>query len=222
MTCEIRRDTVEQEQAENTEDRVVRRDGVLRYMLRGLFWPFGIVVRAYRGMWWVLGFRQPRETARVSPAVHSPARQSLAGRKRLRRVTRLLLSILPRWVQGTLGYPVSSNIGRSLSPEIRVSPTKPCGKGSKRKQDELDEDEEEEEEHQTWVEALTQELADDEGPEEDPDYEPSTVETESDEYRSHNNTESDIEVQEKGVVIIKDVKTDIEPSTPAQVSCPPV
>ncbi|GLD50358.1 uncharacterized protein AKAME5_002791900, partial [Lates japonicus] len=125
MTCEIRRDTVEQEQAENTEDRVVRRDGVLRYMLRGLFWPFGIVVRAYRGMWWVLGFRQPRETARVSPAVHSPARQSLAGRKRLRRVTRLLLSILPRWVQGTLGYPVSSNIGRSLSPEIRVSPTKP-------------------------------------------------------------------------------------------------
>lgn len=58
-----------------------------------------------------------------------------------------------------------------FSTEIRVSPTKPCGKGSKRKQDELDEDEEEEEEHQTWVEALTQELADDEGPEEDPDYE---------------------------------------------------
>lgn len=56
--------------------------------------------------------------------------------------------------------------------EIRVSPTKPCGKGSKRKQDDLDEDdEEEEEERQTWVEALSQELADDEGPEEDPDYE---------------------------------------------------
>lgn len=52
--------------------------------------------------------------------------------------------------------------------EIRVSPTKPCGKGSKRKQDELDEDEEED--HQTWVEALSQELAD-EDPEEDPDYE---------------------------------------------------
>lgn len=32
------------------------------------------------------------------------------------------------------------------------------------------EDDEEEEEHQTWVEALSQELAD-EGPEEDPDYE---------------------------------------------------
>lgn len=32
-------------------------------------------------------------------------------------------------------------------------------------------DEDEEEEHPTWVEALTQELADDEDPEEDPDYE---------------------------------------------------
>lgn len=53
-----------------------------------------------------------------------------------------------------------------------MSPTKPCGKGSKRKQDELDEDDyEEDEERQTWVEALTQELADDDGPEEDPDYE---------------------------------------------------
>lgn len=36
---------------------------------------------------------------------------------------------------------------------------------------------------------------------------PSTVETESEEYRSHNNTESDIEVQEKGGVIIEDVRT---------------
>lgn len=36
---------------------------------------------------------------------------------------------------------------------------------------------------------------------------PSTVETESEEYCSHNNTESDIEVQEKGLVIIEDVNT---------------
>ncbi|XP_047443613.1 oogenesis-related [Mugil cephalus] len=216
MSCEIRRDVVEQEQSENTEDRVVRRDGVLRSVLRGLFWPFGIVVRAYRRFWWVLGFRQPQETVRVSPAVSSPARHSLTGRKRLHRVTRLLLSILPRRVQGALGYPVSSSIGRTLSPEIRVSPTKPCGKGSKRKQDDLDEDEEEE--HQTWVEALSQELAD-EGPEEDPDYEPSTIETESEEYRSHNNTESDIEVPGKGIVI-EDVNTDFDRSAPAEVSCP--
>ncbi|XP_045905852.1 oogenesis-related isoform X1 [Micropterus dolomieu] len=209
MTSEICGDAVEQEQAENTEvmDRVVRKDGVFRFMLRGLLWPFGIVVRAYRSFWWMLGFRQPQERPLVSPSVSSPARQSLAGRKRLRRVTRLLLSILPRWVQSGLGYPVSSSIGRSLSPEIRVSPTKPCGKGSKRKQDEL---EDEDEEQPTWVATLSKELTDEDLPEEDPDYEPSSMETASEEYCTHNDTESDIEVAEHGLAIIKDVKTDVE------------
>lgn len=52
--------------------------------------------------------------------------------------------------------------------EVRCSPTKPCGKGSKRKQDDLDE--EEEAEQHSWVEALTHELAEeDRGA--DPDYE---------------------------------------------------
>lgn len=53
-----------------------------------------------------------------------------------------------------------------------MSPAKPCGKGSKRKQDDVDDEEEDDdvEEQQTWVEALSQELADD-GPEVDPDYE---------------------------------------------------
>ena len=60
--------------------------------------------------------------------------------------------------------------------EMRISPTKPCGKGNKRKQDELDEDEDEDEEgdeqeQPTWVEAFANELATDEGSEEDPDYE---------------------------------------------------
>lgn len=124
------------------QDVVVRRHGVLRSMVNGLFWPFSIVVgaaadvdvtqasypftwngcplqvRAYRGFWSVLGFRQPQQKALVSPAASSPARHSLTGRKRLHRVTRLLLWILPRWVQGALGYPVSSSIGRSLSPGI--------------------------------------------------------------------------------------------------------
>lgn len=52
--------------------------------------------------------------------------------------------------------------------EVRCSPTKPCGKGSKRKQDDLDEDEELEQ--QSWVEALSQELTD-EDQSADPDYE---------------------------------------------------
>lgn len=35
---------------------------------------------------------------------------------------------------------------------------------------------------------------------------PSAVETDSEEYRSHNDTESDLEI-EKGVVVIKDLET---------------
>ncbi|XP_031582669.1 oogenesis-related isoform X2 [Oreochromis aureus] len=212
MSLEGVREVVEVEQdqvrvqTDNTEDRVVRRDGVLPSLLRGLFWPFGIV---------------PKENVLVNPTVSSPGRQSLTGRKRLSRVTRLLLSVLPRWMQSALGYPVSSRIGLALSPEIRVSPAKPCGKGSKRKQDDVEEEDDDvEEEQQTWVEALSQELADDDGPEVDPDYEPTSVETESEEYRSHNDTESDLEVSEKGVVI-DDVNTEVDVSTP-EVSCPDV
>jgi len=51
---------------------------------------------------------------------------------------------------------------------VSCSPTKPCGKGSKRKQDDLDE--EEEVDQQSWVEALTQELAEEDHVV-DPDYE---------------------------------------------------
>ncbi|XP_034003624.1 oogenesis-related [Trematomus bernacchii] len=243
MTCEIRTETVELEQVENSlteEDSVVRSGGVFRSVLRGLLWPFGILVYTYRGFWWVLGYRQPQEKAVLSPSVLSPSvlspsvlspsvlsssvlspgRQSLSSRKRLHRVTRLLLSVLPRWVQSKLGYPVFSSIGLSFSPEIGVSPTKPCGKGSKRKQNELDEDEEEEE-SQTWVETLNQELADDEDLEVDPDYEPSSIETESEEYCSHNDTESDFEMQGNRV-LIEDVNTDVELSTPDEVSYPAV
>ncbi|XP_072294180.1 oogenesis-related [Eucyclogobius newberryi] len=170
-------------------------------------------VRAYRGFWWVLGYRRPTETILVHPQqVSSPGRPSLTGRKRLLWSTRVLLSVMPRWLQSALGYPVSSSIGRCLSPDVRVSPTKPCGKGSKRKQDELDEDDDlEEEEHPTWVEALHQECADDEGSEQDPDYEPSTAETASEEYCSHNNTEDDI-VVEKGVIVIEDVNMEVTPA----------
>ncbi|XP_039669438.1 GTPase IMAP family member 7-like isoform X1 [Perca fluviatilis] len=100
MACEIRSDT-ELEQAENTEDCVVKRGSV------------GIMVRTYRGFWWLLGFRQPLEIAVVSPAVSSPVRHRMDSS----RLPRLLLSILPRWVRSAMGYPVSTSSGRSLSPE---------------------------------------------------------------------------------------------------------
>ncbi|CAL8253901.1 unnamed protein product [Merluccius merluccius] len=162
-----------------------------------------VKIRAYRGVWRMFGFA-PETRSEAGAAGATPARPSLSGRKRLRRVTRIILAVLPRRLQSAIGYPLSTSIGCSLSPEIRISPTKPCGKGNKRKQDELDEDEEEPEQ-QTWVDALTQELAENEGSDEDPDYQPSMVETESEEYCSQNNTESDIEVTEQGVVIIEEV-----------------
>uniref|UniRef100_A0A8C6SS08 Oogenesis-related gene n=1 Tax=Neogobius melanostomus TaxID=47308 RepID=A0A8C6SS08_9GOBI len=211
MATDIHTDAAGATQTQDEQKKIVKRDGVFRFLLRGLYWPFGLVAYARRGFWWMLGYRQPKESSQVNPQMmSSPGRQSLTGRKRLHRVTRLLLLILPRWLQSALGYPVSSSIGRSLSPDVRFSPTKPCGKGSKRKQDELDEDDEEED-HQTWVEAIVQNLADDEGPSEDPDYEPSTVETASEEYCSHNDTEEDFEV-EKDVVVIEDVNTEVTPA----------
>ncbi|XP_035645497.1 oogenesis-related isoform X1 [Oncorhynchus keta] len=190
---------------DGVEDKVVvKRDSVLTTVLCRLsqFWPVRLAMRALRGFWWLLGF-SPSDEAFVPPeedANSSPARHCLAGRKRLRRATRILLAILPRRLQSTLGYPVCTSIGRAVSPEVLCSPTKLCGKGNKRKQDDLDDDEEQ----QTWVEALSQELEDEE-PSVDPDYEPSAVDTDSEEYNSQNDTESDLDVS--GKVVIDDLKT---------------
>ncbi|XP_061681193.1 oogenesis-related [Syngnathoides biaculeatus] len=204
------------EQPESTEVAVVepRPSGLFGYLLRGLFWPFGIMVRAYHGFWWVLGFRTPKRATQGAPAVSSPARQRNTSRKRRRRhpLACLLLDMLPRRVQAALGYRLSTSIGCSLSPEMRVSPTKPCGKGSKRKQEDLDDEEDDYEERQTWVEALTQDLEDPDCSEEDPDYEPCSVETESEEYCSHNDTESEMEVHDVGVSIPKDVEAGLQTS----------
>ncbi|XP_066504393.1 oogenesis-related [Hoplias malabaricus] len=191
-------------------DVVLKRSGFLASVFCRIsqFWPVSFVVRGFRGLWWLFGFSSPRRCLLSSEAGGSPAvRQCRTGRKRLRWASRLLLSILPRRVQGVLGFPVCTSIGCSVSPDVRCSPTKPCGKGSKRKQDDIDEDEELEQ--QSWVEALTQELTDEDHAG-DPDYEPSAAETDSEEYKSHNETESDLEM-EQGVVVIKDLETGIPP-----------
>ncbi|NP_001093540.1 oogenesis-related [Danio rerio] len=200
---------VESENAEGQEKKAVakRRGAVSAVFCRiSQFWPVSLTMRALRGLWSLFGFSTPVKSVSLASEEKSSSpneRQCRAVRKRLHRVTRILLSILPRRIQSALGYPVCTSIGCAVSPEVRCSPTKPCGKGSKRKQDDLDEDEEVEQ--QSWVEALTQELAEEDHVA-DPDYEPSAVETDSEEYRSHNDTESDLEV-EKGVVVIKDLET---------------
>ncbi|KAK6314215.1 hypothetical protein J4Q44_G00156740 [Coregonus suidteri] len=198
--------TIEQDNDGVEEKVVVKRDSAITTVLCRLsqFWPVRLAMRALRGFWWLFGWSPSDEKAFAAPEEDdrsSPARHCLTGRKRLRRATRILLAILPRRMQSALGYPVCTSIGCAVSPEVRVSPTKPCGKGNKRKQDDVDD-----EEQQTWVEALSQELEDEE-PSVDPDYEPSAVDTDSEEFNSHNNTESDLDVSEKGV--IEDLKTDI-------------
>ncbi|XP_051551551.1 uncharacterized protein LOC127439316 [Myxocyprinus asiaticus] len=191
---------------------VAKRGGVISSVLCRIsqFWPVKFTMRAFRGLWWLFGFSTPVKA--ISPPAKekegSPKeRHCRTVRKRLHRVTRLLMAILPRRIQSTLGFPVCTSIGCAVSPEVCCSPTKPCGKGSKRKQDDLDE--EEEADQQSWVEALTQELAEEDHAV-DPDYEPSAVETDSEEYRSHNDTESDLEI-EKGVVVIKDLTKVVPP-----------
>nr|XP_023699751.1 uncharacterized protein LOC111860360 [Paramormyrops kingsleyae] len=203
--------TIEPESSNDTQDAAVaRKDGVLSAFLRRLSqsWPVRFTMRALNGFWWLLGFSRPEISHTSAVQLGSPpARQCRTGRKRLRRITRLFLAVLPRRVQSLLGYPVCTSIGCSVSPDVRCSPTKPCGKGSKRKQDDVDEDDEQ----PSWVEALTEELAD-EDCQEDPDYEPSTLETDSEEYRTHNDTESDIEIEKVGnIARIKDLLTDVVP-----------
>ncbi|XP_039620548.1 oogenesis-related [Polypterus senegalus] len=193
----------------NTNDRAdickekdVKKKGVIHLVLNRLsqFGPFRFMTRVLRALSWLAGLSSTVDE--LGPE-YSPTfvRQYRSGRKRLHRVTRLLLSFMPYRLQSALGYPVPSSIGKvPISEEIRCSPTKLSGKGNKRKQDDLDE-----EEHQSWVEALNEELGDEDCLD-DPTYEPSTQEeTDSEENRTHNETESDIEVENKdGMIMIKE------------------
>ncbi|XP_054900277.1 oogenesis-related [Poeciliopsis prolifica] len=204
MSCETSGDAVTE--PENSEGKVVRRDCLFRSVLRNLLWPFSVVLRAFRGIVWA-----PQQKSLSCPVTPSPARHSLTGYKRLSRFTRLLLRVLPCWAQAALGYPVSRSIGRLLPPEVSVSPTKPCGKGSKRKLDELDDNEKE----PFWMAELSGKLPDEDS--NDPDYETSTEETDSEEFASKNDTESDLEISEKGV-FIEDVNTGVAVSRPSEGS----
>ncbi|XP_067086809.1 oogenesis-related [Osmerus mordax] len=200
---------IEQKGDTSIQEVSAKRGGVVRTTFCRLsqFWPISLMMRTLRGFWRLFGFSTSEEKAVIGPVGeevdHSP-RQCLSVRKRLSRFTRLLLAILPRRVQGALGYPVCTSIGCSLSPELRVSPTKPCGKGSKRKQDDLEEDDEQE--PVTWATWVNQELAEEEDSAVDPDYEVSLGETDSEEYCSQNDTECELELQH-GLVVIDDLDT---------------
>ncbi|XP_053320423.1 myelin transcription factor 1-like protein [Spea bombifrons] len=99
-----------------------------------------------------------------------------------------------------MGFHTAESLGQSTSSdEKKKSPLKPCGKGNKRKQEDLDL-----EEKHSWETFMTEDLPD-EDQDDDPTYEPSKSDTDSEEHHSKNETESDIEIEEKdGVVMIKE------------------
>ncbi|XP_069820618.1 uncharacterized protein [Dendropsophus ebraccatus] len=130
-------------------------------------------------------------------------RRFLSGKKRIGRLARLILLVTPYRIQCALGYRTAENIGKSSADDVRQSPLKPCGKGSKRKQDDLDL-----EEQHSWVTFITEDLPD-EDQDDDPSYEPSNSVSDSDENKSKNDTESDLEVEEKdGIVMLKEYPTE--------------
>ncbi|XP_044854170.1 uncharacterized protein LOC123355684 isoform X1 [Mauremys mutica] len=132
-----------------------------------------------------------------APSLDRPVRHA---KKRLGRLAHLLFAIIPARFQRALGYLPADCMGQSGIPEeIQKSPVKPSGKGSKRKQDDVAL-----EEQQSWVEILQQELPE-EDEAEDSTYEPTRSETDSEEYRSQNETETDLEFEEKdGVLVLKE------------------
>ncbi|XP_053545271.1 uncharacterized protein LOC128636260 [Bombina bombina] len=126
-------------------------------------------------------------------------RRFLNGRKRIGRLARFLLSIAPQSLQCALGFHSADFLAKSSgSEEVRKSPLKPSGKGSKRKQDDIDIME-----RHSWVPFMNEDLPD-EDQVDDLTYEPSNSETDSEEHHSINDTESDLEVEEKdGVKMLK-------------------
>ncbi|XP_050790333.1 uncharacterized protein LOC127040332, partial [Gopherus flavomarginatus] len=132
-----------------------------------------------------------------APSLDRPVRHA---KKRLGRLAHFLFAIIPARFQHALGYLPADCMGQSRIPEeIQKSPVKPSGKGSKRKQDDVAL-----EEQQSWVEILQQELPE-EDEAEDSTYEPTRSETDSEEYRSQNDTETDLEFEEKdGVLVLKE------------------
>uniref|UniRef100_A0A803K3J0 Uncharacterized XB5727280 n=1 Tax=Xenopus tropicalis TaxID=8364 RepID=A0A803K3J0_XENTR len=163
-------------------------------------WPLKYVFKILKKILSLAGLSPKIENVGTVESKSPYGRRFVSGRKRLGRFARLLLSLAPQKLQCALGYHSAESIGQAGgSDDIRKSPLKPCGKGSKRKQDDL-----EVEEQQSWVALMNEDLPD-EDEEDDPTYEPSNTDTDSEEHHSKNDTESDLEIEEKeGVVMLKE------------------
>ncbi|XP_077334675.1 uncharacterized protein LOC143976064 [Lithobates pipiens] len=168
-------------------------------------WPLKYVFVILKKIASFAGFTEVEKIG-IADQMQSPRRRFLSGKKRIGRLARLILFVTPYRLQCALGYHAAEKIGNAeCSDEIRKSPLKPHGKGSKRKQDDM----ECEEEYHNWVTFMAEDLPD-EDQEDDPTYEPSkSSDSDSEENRSKNDTESDVEVEEKdGVLMLKECTQD--------------
>ncbi|KAL8177749.1 UNVERIFIED_CONTAM: hypothetical protein K2H54_017928 [Gekko kuhli] len=141
----------------------------------------------------------PEETA-GGQDIPCPDRLFRRTKKRLGILIRFLLAFVPSRLQRVCGYFLADTIAGKLIPEeIKEMLINPSCQDSQRNQANLTQ-----EEKQCWVEAI-QGIQPDEDDPEDSTYEPTTSEYESDDYNSQNDTEVDLETEEKdGVVALKE------------------
>nr|XP_021145368.1 uncharacterized protein LOC102094299 isoform X3 [Columba livia] len=119
----------------------------------------------------------------------SPTRPGNLVKRHQGRGMSLLLSVLPIRIKSTLGYGPAVWDQSNMAKEILESPTNPSNKANKRKRDDVPLEEQE-----SQLVILQRDLLDDDS--EDLTYEPSDVETDSEEYNSQNDTDLDLEEQD--------------------------
>ncbi|CAN8201566.1 unnamed protein product [Coccothraustes coccothraustes] len=133
--------------------------------------------------------------SRLCPPPQCPSRPGLLARKRRGKLLRLLLSLTPTSIQNFLGH-LPTDWGQSnMSKEIREAPINPASKASKRKRDDVALEQQE-----SWFVVLERDF-----PEDDPEdlsYEPSELESDSEEYQTHNDTDLELEEQ-AGVTVLE-------------------
>ncbi|KAK4808028.1 hypothetical protein QYF61_017048 [Mycteria americana] len=164
-----------------------------------------------------IGFVVPVETiiSKVYPT-KSPTRPGRLAKKRRGRLLSLLLSIIPTRIRNILGYPPADWGQSNVPKEIREALINPSNKANKRKRDDVALEEQE-----SWLVILERDLPEDDS--EDITYGSSEVETDSEEYKSQNDTEADLEFEEQdGTIMLKDSSDiQVEDLQPAGVSDTP-
>ncbi|XP_039188947.1 uncharacterized protein LOC120303460 [Crotalus tigris] len=143
----------------------------------------------HRGCSWLrcLFTTKPLDSNKRQPAI-----------KRLGTVAQILFAIIPVRLQLALGF--LHTVCQSIEVEETLkSPGTPSKRGSKRKTEDVKLDE-----PQCWIETILKDLPDNDDSE-DLTYELTKSETDSEEYKSQNDTEGDLEYEEKdGLLILKE------------------